>query len=93
MLVKKEQPIKAELPIEVTPLGISMLVKEEQPLKASPPIEVTLNSISSIVTVDGIVIAVGFSGAVSNLTSAPSCKGSAVNLRLYPSYSSTILSP
>ena len=30
MLVKEEQKEKAQSPIEVTPLGISMLVKEEQ---------------------------------------------------------------
>ena len=41
MLVNEEQSLKAEPPIEVTPLGISMLVNEEQLLKAFSPIEVS----------------------------------------------------
>ena len=42
MLVKEEHPLKAQSPIEVTPLGISMLVNEEQLEKAKSPIEVSL---------------------------------------------------
>ena len=42
MEVIEEQPQKAELPIEVTLLGIEMEVSPEQPRKASLPIEVTL---------------------------------------------------
>ena len=34
MEAKEEQPEKAELPIEVTPSGISMEAKEEQAQKA-----------------------------------------------------------
>ena len=40
--VKLLQKEKAELPIDVTPLGIVMEVKLLQPEKAFPPIDVTL---------------------------------------------------
>ena len=31
MLVREEQPLNAENPIEITPLGMVMLAREEQP--------------------------------------------------------------
>ena len=59
MPVRLEHPENAELPIEVTELGVSMLVRLEQPTKASSPIEVTLNSVPSISTEVGIATLVG----------------------------------
>ena len=64
ILVNEEQLSKAEVPIEVTPLGISILVNKEQLLKAEAPIEVTLYSFPSIVTDDGIVIAISDTGVL-----------------------------
>ena len=49
MLVKFEQPLKADSPILVTPSGIFILVKLEQSLKADSPILVTLSGIFMLV--------------------------------------------
>ena len=45
MLVRPIQPIKAQIPIELTLFGISMLVRWSQPVKTRSPIEVTLSGI------------------------------------------------
>jgi hypothetical protein len=41
ILVRLEQPSKAQSPITVTDSGMEMLVRLEQPSKALPPISVT----------------------------------------------------
>ena len=66
MLVKL-QLVKAQFPIEVTLLGISMLVKL-QLVKAEFPIEVTLKVLPSMVTDEGILTATGVVGSVSQTT-------------------------
>ena len=52
ILVKREQPLNAEKPIQVTLSGIVTLVKLEHPLKAPLPIKVTLLGIVTLVNLE-----------------------------------------